>query len=169
VFLGAQLGWDHWQVGGFLALWVIGYGIVQALAPAITGRRHASHAPDGRTALHWALPLVLVPAGMAMALVQGVSAAGVLMIGLAVFGVLFAVNSALHSYLILSYAREDGVSLDVGFYYMANAMGRLLGTVLSGWIYQTQGLAACLWVSAGLLALAALIARALPRHNKASV
>ena len=169
VFLGTQLGWDHWQVGGFLALWVIGYGIVQALAPAITGRRQASHAPDGRTALHWALPLVLVPAGMALALAQGVSATGVLMIGLAVFGVLFAVNSALHSYLILSYAREDGVSLDVGFYYMANAMGRLLGTVLSGWIYQTQGLAACLWVSAGLLALAALIARALPRHNKASV
>ena len=169
VFLGAQLGWDHWQVGGFLALWVIGYGIVQALAPAITGRRHAAHAPDGRTALHWALPLVLVPAGMALALAQGVSATGVLMIGLAVFGVLFAVNSALHSYLILSYAREDGVSLDVGFYYMANAMGRLLGTVLSGWIFQAQGLAACLWVSAGLLALAALIARALPRHNKASV
>jgi predicted MFS family arabinose efflux permease len=169
VFLGAQLGWDHWQVGGFLALWVIGYGIVQALAPAITGPRHAAHAPDGRTALHWALPLVLVPAGMALALAQGVSATGVLMIGLAVFGVLFAVNSALHSYLILSYAREDGVSLDVGFYYMANAMGRLLGTVLSGWIYQTQGMAACLWVSVGLLALAALIARALPRHNKASV
>ena len=169
VFLGAQLGWDNWQVGGFLALWVIGYGIVQALAPAITGPRHAAHAPDGRTALHWALPLVLVPAGMALALAQGVSATGVLMIGLAVFGVLFAVNSALHSYLILSYAREDGVSLDVGFYYMANAMGRLLGTVLSGWIYQSHGLAACLWVSAGLLALAALIARALPRHNKASV
>ncbi|WP_297801726.1 organoarsenical effux MFS transporter ArsJ [Arenimonas sp. GDDSR-1] len=169
VFLGTQLGWDHWQVGGILALWVIGYGIVQALAPAITGRRQASHAPDGRTALHWALPLVLVPAGMALALAQGVSATGVLMIGLAVFGVLFAVNSALHSYLILSYAREDGVSLDVGFYYMANAMGRLLGTVLSGWIFQAQGLAACLWVSAGLLALAALIARALPRHNKASV
>ena len=163
VFLGTQLGWDHWQVGGFLALWVIAYGIVQALAPAITGRRQASHAPDGRTALHWAVPLVLAPAGMALALAQGVSATGVLMIGLAVFGVLFAVNSALHSYLILSYAREDGVSLDVGFYYMANAMGRLLGTVLSGWIYQTQGLAACLWVSAGLLALAALIARALPR------
>lgn len=166
VFLGAQLGWDHWQVGGFLALWVIGYGLVQALAPAITGRRQA---PDGRTALHWAVPLVLVPAGMALALAQGVAATSVLMIGLAVFGMLFAVNSALHSYLILSYAREDGVSLDVGFYYMANAMGRLLGTVLSGWIYQAQGLAACLWVSAGFLMLAALIARALPRHNKASI
>ena len=105
---------------------------------------------------------------MAFLLGQGTAPAMVVIVGLAVFGVLFAVNSALHSYLILSYAKEDGVSLDVGFYYMANAMGRLLGTVLSGWIYQTQGLAACLWVSAGFLLLTALISRALPRHNKAS-
>ncbi|MFY8060534.1 MAG: organoarsenical effux MFS transporter ArsJ [Arenimonas sp.] len=167
VFLGAQLGWDYWQVGGFLAAWVIGYGFVQSLAPYVTSKRKGV-VPDGRTALHWAIPLIAVPALMAFLLGQGTAPAMVVIVGLAIFGVLFAVNSALHSYLILSYAKEDGVSLDVGFYYMANAMGRLLGTVLSGWIYQTQGLAACLWVSACFLLLTALISRALPRHNKAS-
>ena len=79
-------------------------------------------------------------------------------------GVLFALNSALHSYLIISYAREDGVSLDVGFYYMANAGGRLLGTVLSGRVFQQAGLGACLAISAVFVALAALISLALPRH-----
>jgi predicted MFS family arabinose efflux permease len=82
--------------------------------------------------------------------------------------VLFAVNSSLHSYLIVSYAAEDGVSLDVGFYYMANAMGRLLGTVLSGWVFQVAGLAACLWVSAGFVAVAAGVSMALPRHAEDS-
>lgn len=168
VFLGSELGWAHWQVGGFLAAWVIGYGFLQSLAPYFTGRRKG-HVPDGSTALHWAMPLVAVPAFMAMALSAGWSAQAVLIAGLGLFGVLFAVNSSLHSYLILGYAKADGVSLDVGFYYMANAMGRLLGTVLSGWIFQAQGLAACLWVSAGFLLLTALISRALPRHNKASV
>ena len=115
------------------------------------------------------MPLVFVPAAMALLMTQNISITAVLVIGLAVFGVLFALNSSLHSYLILSYAKADGVSLDVGFYYMANAMGRLLGTVLSGWVYQTQGLAACLWVSSGFLLLTALISRALPRHNKPSI
>jgi predicted MFS family arabinose efflux permease len=167
VFLGAALGWDYWQVGGFLAAWVIGYGFVQSLAPSITGKRKG-RVPDGRTALHWAMPLIAVPALMALALNADWPAAAVLFGGLGVFGILFAVNSSLHSYLILNYAQEDGVSLDVGFYYMANAIGRLLGTVLSGWVYQSQGLAACLWVSASFLALTAFISRALPRHNNAS-
>ena len=91
-----------------------------------------------------------------------------LVAGLLVFGVLFALNSALHSYLIVSYAREDGVSLDVGFYYMANAAGRLLGTVLSGWVYQAAGLAACLWISAAFVAVAAAVSLALPRHAPAA-
>ena len=86
--------------------------------------------------------------------------------GLLLFGVLFAVNSSLHSYLIVSYAKEDGVSLDVGFYYMSNALGRLLGTLLSGWVYQDYGLQACLWISSIFVALAALISLGLPRHAK---
>jgi predicted MFS family arabinose efflux permease len=86
----------------------------------------------------------------------------VLLGGLMAFGALFAVNSSLHSYLIVSYAKEDGVSLDVGFYYMSNAMGRLIGTLLSGWVFQASGLGACLWMSALFVLLAALISSALP-------
>jgi predicted MFS family arabinose efflux permease len=162
VFLASTLGWDFWQVGGFLAAWIIGYGLVQSFAPSITGRR-ARRIPDGRSATGWAVVLATVPAAMAALLAQGVQPAGVLVVGLGVFGVLFALNSALHSYLIVSYADEDGVSLDVGFYYMANALGRLLGTVLSGWVFQRWGLQACLLISAVLIILAALVSLALPR------
>ncbi len=168
VFLAASLVWDHWQVGGFLAAWVIGYGVVQSLAPYVTGRC-SGKVPDGRSALGWARVLALVPAAMALLLIRGHSPQPVLIAGLTVFGVLFAVNSSLHSYLIVSYAAEDGVSLDVGFYCMANAMGRLLGTVLSGWVFQRFGLAACLMVSAGLVATAALASVTLPRHDREGV
>ena len=82
-----------------------------------------------------------------------------------IFGVLFAVNPALHSYLIVSYADEAGVSLDVGFYYMANAMGRLPGTVLSGWVFQVWGLAACLWLSSLFIGISVAVALLLPGHQ----
>jgi len=167
VFLATSLGWEHWQIGSFLALWIIGYGVVQAFAPRFTARS-SGRLPDGGTALRWATVLALVPALMAVLLWRGEPAQPVLIAGLAVFGVLFAINSSLHSYLIVSYAREDGVSLDVGFYYMANAMGRLLGTLLSGWIYQMQGLAACLAASALMVGLAALFSITLPRHAPAA-
>ena len=163
VFLASQLGWSFWQVGGFMAVWIIGYGIVQSLAPWITGKR-SQRVPDGRSAMSWALLLAGIPALMAGLLDMGVSPGPVLVVGLMAFGAVFAINSSLHSYLIISYAGRDGVSLDVGFYYMANAMGRLLGTLLSGWIYQTYGLAACLWISAGLVGLAAAASMALPRR-----
>jgi predicted MFS family arabinose efflux permease len=167
VFLATHFGWDHSQVGGFLALWVIGYGAVQALAPRITGRTHGD-VPDGRSAVVWALALATTPALIALALGQDISPRLVLPGGLMLFGILFAVNSSLHSYLIISYARSDGVSLDVGFYYMANALGRLLGTILSGWVYQASGLEACLWISSLLLAITSLLSLALPRHLTAS-
>lgn len=163
VFLAQSLGWDFWQVGGFLAAWVIGYGLVQSLAPYVTGRR-GGEVPDGRVAFGWATVLAIIPATMAGLLAREYPAELVLVAGLMVFGVLFAINSSLHSYLIVSYASEDGVSLDVGFYYMANALGRLLGTVLSGWVFQQAGLGACLAISAVFVALAALISLALPRH-----
>ncbi|WP_412071621.1 organoarsenical effux MFS transporter ArsJ [Pseudomonas fluorescens] len=163
VYLSTAFGWDFWKVGGFLALWVIGYGIVQSFAPRITGKRRG-HLPDGRAAFIWALALAGLPAAIALGLDTGLSQPVVLIGGLLVFGALFAVNSSLHSYLIVSYAKEDGVSLDVGFYYMSNAMGRLIGTVLSGWIYQVYGLVACLWISSVFVLLAALISMALPRH-----
>jgi predicted MFS family arabinose efflux permease len=163
VFLAETLGWDFWWVGGFLAAWVIGYGAVQSVAPWFTGRR-SGRLPDGRSAFTWAAVLALIPAAMAMLLLRGQDAQTVVVAGLALFGVVFAINSSLHSYLIVSYAAEDGVSLDVGFYYMANALGRLLGTVLSGWIFQRFGLAACLGASALMVGLAALLSLALPRH-----
>lgn len=163
VYLSTTFGWDHWYVGGFLALWVIGYGLVQALAPKITGSARGQH-PDGKHALVWALILGLSPALIAVALSSNWHPESALLIGLMIFGVLFAINSALHSFLIVSYAGEDGVSLDVGFYYMANAMGRLIGTVLSGWLFQSYGLEMCLWVSAVFIGTTALISIKLPRH-----
>lgn len=173
VYLSTVFGWDFWQVGGFLAVWVIGYGAVQSLAPAITGitgikGKGRGHVPDGRAAFAWASLLAALPALMAIGLAATWHVPVVLLGGLLVFGAVFAVNSSLHSYLIVSYAREDGVSLDVGFYYMSNAMGRLLGTVLSGWIFQAYGLVACLWVSCLFVLLAAMISVALPRHPVAA-
>ena len=151
-------------MGGFLALWVIGYGFVQGIAPKITGTQ-SGQTPDGGHALRWALALGILPLVIALSLTYEWHAAEVLLVGLLVFGALFAVNSSLHSYLIVSYAGEDGVSLDVGFYYMANAMGRLIGTVLSGWLFQDYGLVACLWVSALFIGFTAVISMELPRHK----
>lgn len=169
VFLSQTLGWDAWQTGGFLAGWIIAYGFVQAMAPRLQGfsANSAQSHPDGRSAMRWAALLTVIPAVIAVLLGTTLPAGPVLIGGLMIFGVVFAMNSALHSFLIVSYAREDGVSLDVGFYYMANAMGRLIGTLLSGWLFQTAGLAACLWVSALFLLLSSLVSIGLPRHQHA--
>lgn len=164
IFLSNQFGWGHWQVGAFLAAWVIGYGIVQASAPKITAAISPT-VPDGKAALSWAAVLALIPAIIALALHFGVHPLLTTLVGLMVFAIVFAVNSSLHSYLIVSYAREDGVSMDVGFYYMANAIGRLLGTVLSGWVFQVAGLEMCLVVSSIFLLATALISLALPKHG----
>lgn len=176
VFLAVNFNWDHWWVGGFMASWVIGYGIVQSVAPLITGNsmgkgvrkiigKKQGKVPTGRTALMWASYLTLIPAAIALALHFDFYIQTSLIIGLLLFGGVFAINSSLHSYLIVSYASSDGVSLDVGFYYMANAMGRLIGTLLSGWIYQAYGLESCLWISALFLALTTLISTKLPLVN----
>lgn len=162
LFLSGQLGWSVWQVGGVMALWVMGYGLVQALAPRVTGKR-SGRLPDGTQALGWGLALTLVSLLIPLGLATGLPAATWVLLGLALFGVLFAVNSSLHSYLIVSYAKADGVSLDVGFYYMANAMGRLLGTLLSGWLFGLGGLPLCLWVTTALLLGASLLCLGLPR------
>lgn len=161
VFLSQVLGWDFWQVGGFLALWVVGYGAVQACAPLITGDR-SKRLPSGAVAFGWAAVLSLAPAAIAFGLLSNWPTAPTLIAGLLVFGALFAINSSLHSYLIVRYAQAESVSLDVGFYYMANAMGRLIGTVLSGWAFQRVGLEGCLWISSAFLAVSAMLARGLP-------
>jgi len=165
VYLSTVFGWDFWMVGGFLASWIIGYGIVQSFAPALTGKR-SGHVPDGRAAFLWAALLAGIPVAIALGLDSDLPKQAVLVGGLLIFGAVFAINSSLHSYLIVSYAKEDGVSLDVGFYYMSNALGRLVGTLLSGWVFQQYGLEACLWVSSAFVVLAALISIGLPRHQQ---
>lgn len=165
VFLSSTLGWSHAEVGGFLALWVIGYGLVQAAAPRLLGRAH-HQGPGGDTARNWVFLLALFPAAIAIALQQGIDPTLAIIIGLSLFGLVFAINSALHSYLILAYSDHDKVALNVGFYYMANAGGRLAGTLLSGLIYQLQGLVGCLWWSTALLLAAGLLSIKLP-HARA--
>ncbi|HDZ9154548.1 TPA: organoarsenical effux MFS transporter ArsJ [Vibrio cholerae] len=165
IYLGSVFGWDHSAVGGFLALWVIGYGVIQGFAPKITGSK-SEHPPAGRAAIGWALALSLVTGLIAYGVQIQWHPEVVIIGGLMLFGAVFAVNSSLHSYLIVSYAKDDGVSLDVGFYYMANAMGRLIGTILSGWVFQLWGLAACLWVSFGFLVLTTLISFWLPNRTQ---
>ena len=162
VFLASVTGWNHLEVGGFLALWVVVYGFVQAGAPALLRKGHGGRGPQGRSARNWALLLAAFPAGIAMALMAGLDPALSLIIGLFAFGAVFAINSAVHSYLILAYSDQDKVAMNVGFYYMANAAGRLTGTVLSGWVYQTQGLEGCLWWSTAFVLAAALISFLLP-------
>jgi hypothetical protein len=162
VFLYSVLGWSFTQVGGFIALWVIGYGMVQASAPRLIRRSHHGRGPGGGTARLWAFILAAFPAAMALALQYGLDPARVIVTGLVLFGVVFAINSAVHSYLILAYSDFDKVSMNVGFYYMANAGGRLAGTVLSGLVYQTQGLTGCLWWSAGFVLATALLSFKLP-------
>jgi len=162
VFLYAVLGWSSTEVGSFLALWVIGYGFVQAAAPRLLRRSHHGRGPGGGSARLWAFLLALFPAGIALGLGQGWDPGAVLVAGLILFGAVFAINSAVHSYLILAYSDYDKVSMNVGFYYMANAGGRLVGTLLSGWAYQTQGLEGCLWWSMGFVLAAALLSLKLP-------
>ena len=162
VFLRSVLGWSFWQAGGFLAVWVIGYGSVQASAPRFLRRWTGDAGPDGTTATWLAFVLACFPALVALGLSAGISPTAVLMVGLITFGVVFALNSAVHSFLILRYAEGDKVAMNVGFYYMANAGGRLTGTVLSGALYQWRGLEACLWASAACVVAAGLLSRLLP-------
>ncbi|HED39602.1 MAG TPA: organoarsenical effux MFS transporter ArsJ [Chromatiales bacterium] len=159
VFLFSVLGWRVSEVGAFLAVWVIGYGIIQSCAPMVLRGR----SPSATTATCWVFVLMLIPAGIAFALQQGVEPNRVIITGLILFAVAFAINSAIHSYLIVAWSEHERVSMNVGFYYMANAGGRLTGTVLSGWIYQTQGLVGCLWWSAGFVLAAGLISLKLRR------
>lgn len=162
VFLYEVLGWSFTRVGAFLAVWIIGYGIVQSISPKLLRNRSQGQGPDAGSARFWVFTLALFPAGIALALGQGWAQDIVLIIGLILFGIVFAINSAVHSYLILAYSDKDKVAMNVGFYYMSNAGGRLLGTVLSGWTYQNYGLPGCLWWSSGFLVIAGLLSLGLP-------
>jgi len=146
-----------------MGLWVIGYGIVQGAAPALR-RSWGQSAPPGPLAVQfWSALLSAIPALIAIALWREVAQPGIaVVVGLAAFGVVFAMNSSIHSYMILAYTEDEDVSLNVGFYYMANAAGRLLGTVLSGALFLVGGLPACLCSSALLVVLAFGVSTRLP-------
>ncbi|MCP9885005.1 organoarsenical effux MFS transporter ArsJ [Synechococcus sp. ATX 2A4] len=163
VFLQSVLGWKYWEAGGFMGLWVIGYGIVQASVPALR-RSWGKSGPPGVSAVQfWSAVLTAIPGLIAISLWREVGNPGVaLVVGLAAFGVVFAMNSSIHSYMVLAYTDAESVSLNVGFYYMANAAGRLVGTLLSGALFLVGGLQACLWASCLLVALAFLSGIRLP-------
>ena len=158
-----------------MAFWVIGYGVVQAIAPALIRRKTGAETsePDGHTALWLAFILALFPAGIAIALFLQLNATVAVVAGLILFGIVFALNSSVHSYLILAYTDRDKVAMNVGVYYMANACGRLTGTILSGLLYQiglrsgnNGGLVLCLLASAVLVLAAALLSLGLPGRKK---
>lgn len=169
VYLSQHFGWGHAVVGSILAGWVIMYGGVQAIAPKIT--THLSHkipslSGDSHQLLFWGAGLVFLPAFIALGLSSNFSPSLVIIFGLIIYGGLFAINSSFHSFLIVNYANAQSVSMDVGFYYMANALGRLLGTLLSGAVYQIYGLAACLYLSSVMIAIAIFASAWLPKSNQ---
>jgi predicted MFS family arabinose efflux permease len=146
VFLAEQLNWSHEGVGAFLAAWVIGYGIVQSSAPKILSRGGRT-IDEVRATQVWALVLAMISGTMAFFVALDLGRTVAIVAGLVVFGVVFALNSSLHSFLVLAYADDDDVALDVGFYYSANAAGRFVGTLLSGLLYLWGGLPVALWGS----------------------
>jgi predicted MFS family arabinose efflux permease len=163
VFLYAQ-GWSFTQVGGFLAVWTIGYGAVQAAAPALVPRSADGLSREVFSARLWAAVLAVIPLGLALFLAApgGLRPDLVVCAGLALFGIAFAVNSSLHSYLILAYAGSEKAAEDVGFYYAANAAGRFAGTLLSGLLYGMGGLFAALLGSAAMLIACLAVTLLLP-------
>jgi MFS transporter, APGE family, 1-arseno-3-phosphoglycerate exporter len=163
VYLYAN-GWKYMAVAGFLAAWTIGYGGVQALAPSVIRRSADGLSREVPEARLWGAILTAIPVALALVLGSHTFARPdmVVVIGLAIFGFAFAVISSLHSYLILAYAGSEKAAEDVGFYYAANAAGRLLGILLSGALAQAGGIEACLWGSALMLATCLAITFLLP-------
>ncbi len=158
------LGWTFWQAGAFLA----------ALGDRLRGGA-GGRAPLGALPRRWSPTRArrangavagararAVPAAIAIALEAGVDGTLAIIVGLVPFGVVFALNSAVHSYLILAYSDSDKVAMNVGFYYMANALGRLAGTVLSGVMYEWHGLEACLWTSTAFVLITGALSVLLP-------
>jgi predicted MFS family arabinose efflux permease len=161
VFLSDELGWSERGVGGFLALWVIGYGVVQSFAPKMLARggRLVDEVSASR---QWALTLSFISAVIALLVAFDIAVHWTIVGGLVVFGVAFAMNSSLHSYLVLAFSQDDSVALDVGFYYSANAAGRFVGTLLSGLLYLWGDLVAALWGSAIFVVITWICTRRLP-------
>ena len=168
VYMTAKLGWSFSQVGAFMAVWVIIYGAVQAYAPLIIKKRTGKEKPDGKTALELAVLLTVVMSILSIILNSGWNPKLAIVTGLYIFGAAFAVNSSVHSFLIIDYADGDKAAINVGFYYMANALGRLTGTLLSGILYQFGGIFYCLTGSIIFLIITCGISLLLPRNERKS-
>lgn len=166
IFLYEGIGWSFMEVGTFMACWVIGYGGVQAMAPRIVRRSGDGRSSETRAAQGWAFALAALPVGIALLVQADIAPEATVVLGLALFGVVFAVNSAIHSYLILSFSDTDKVALNVGFYYMANAGGRLVGCLLSGLSYQFWGLTGCLATASVMVLAAAALTLVLAREQR---
>ena len=165
VFLYSH-GWQYMNVAGFIAVWTIAYGTIQAVAPSVVTRSGDGLSREVPAARWWGLGLTLIPGALAIA-ISGVARPDlVLVVGLLVFGFVFAVISSLHSYLILAYAGSEKAAEDVGFYYAANAAGRLMGILLSGYLTQIGGMAGCLWGSAAMLAICFGVTLLLPSGSE---
>ena len=143
-----KAGWDFWAVGGFLAIWTIGYGFIQSVAPTLLKRSQDGLSKEVPEARLWIVIMIFVPASLLIAFAfhnKLFTSPDLLVVtGLIIFGIPFALNSSLHSYLILAYAGSKKAAEDVGFYYAGNAVGRLIGTLLSGILFQSGGLVACI-------------------------
>lgn len=167
VFLEDSLGWSFAGVGAFLASWVIGYGMVQSVAPRVVAMGRSS-GDEVFAARRFAMMLAMLSGAVAFAFSVGVARTAVVLVGLILFGVVFALNSSLHSFLILAYS-SDQVVADVGFYYSANAAGRLVGTLLSGLLFLWGGLELALWGSAAFVVITWLLSLRLPSIQRHSV
>jgi MFS family permease len=173
VFLEASLGWNFEQVGAFMGTWVIGYGIVQGTAPGLRRLWGQTTTPGVSAVQFWSAVLTAIPALIGVALWREANVGVAITAGLATFGVVFAMNSSIHSYMVLAYTDAESVSLNVGFYYMANAAGRLVGTLLSGAVFMlgrtaAGGMQACLWCSSLLVLLAWISSLRLPPPLRAA-
>ena len=161
-----SVGWSFTGVGTFLAAWTIGYGLVQALAPSIVTRSPDGLSREVPAARTWSALLAVVATCLTIAVGINVpNLQWVVVGGLGLFGFAFAINSSVHSYLILAYAGSEKAAEDVGFYYAANALGRFMGTLLSGLLYQWGGLLYALIGSATMLVICWLITLGLPTRH----
>lgn len=168
IFLHEKLLWSFSQVGAFMAAWIIAYGIVQASAHKISSGKtnhETTKLKQAVTSLKtWAFLLVISCISISSAIHWDFHPTVSILVGLAIFGFIFAINSSIHSYLILAYTKTEEVAINVGFYYMANACGRLIGTLLSGLAYLQGGMITCL-ITASILTLIAACTNLLLPHK----
>ena len=172
VFLETYLNWNFSEIGAFLGLWVIGYGFIQAFAPSLRNLWGNKTSPGVSSVQFWSAVLTAIPALIAIALWRQSNPEIAITAGLILFGFIFAMNSSIHSYMVLAYTDKENVSLNVGFYYMANAAGRLIGTLLSGVLFMlganaSIGMQLCLWCSSLFVFISLLTSLRLPPVSSA--